>query len=77
VKFLLDHVEKALEALSIRVKQALMGSLHGQMHAQTNSNGPRTLPPAERAMDLKRWAASHERGRELPDSAVGREAIYD
>ncbi|MBI2946173.1 MAG: hypothetical protein HYY23_00890 [Verrucomicrobia bacterium] len=26
---------------------------------------------------LKRWAASHERGPGLPDSAMGRDAIYD
>ena len=37
----------------------------------------RKLSPAERAADLQRWAASHERGPGLPDSAVGREiAIY-
>ena len=33
--------------------------------------------PAERAADLQRWAASHERGPGLPDTAIGRDAIYD
>ena len=37
----------------------------------------RDFTPAERAADLERWAASHERGPGLPDSTTGRDAIYD
>jgi len=33
--------------------------------------------PAERAAERKRWAASYERGPDLPNSAIGRNAIYD
>ena len=36
-----------------------------------------TASPEERATDLQRWAASHRDGPGLPDSAVGRDPIYD
>jgi len=51
--------------------------LGGKLQADTDERFPRKLPPAERAADLQRWAASHERGPGLPDYATGRDAIYD
>ena len=73
----LAEIEQAAEKLSLRQKLELMRFLGAQLHAETNGDSPRNLPPAERAADLKRWAASHERGPGLPDSAIGRDAIYD
>ena len=73
----LAEIEKAVEKLSPQQKQQLMLFLGARLHAKTNGHAPRNLPPAERAADLRRWAASHERGPGLPDSAIGRDAIYD
>ena len=73
----LAEIEKAAEKLSPRQKQELMLFLGEQLRAETNGHAPRNLPSAERATDLKRWAASHERGPGLPNSAIGRDAIHD
>ena len=73
----LAEIEKAAEMLSLRQKQELMRFLGAQLGAETNGHAPRNLPPAERAAELRRWASSHERGPGLPDSAIGRDAIYD
>jgi hypothetical protein len=47
------------------------------VRTKSQGNIARNLPPAERAEDLRRWAASHEPGPGLLDSAIGRDAIYD
>ena len=73
----LADIEKAAGLLSPQQRQELIRFLHAQLRAETNGHAPRKLPPAERAADLKRWSASHERGPGLPDSAIGRDAIYD
>ncbi|MBI3848800.1 MAG: hypothetical protein HY298_00705 [Verrucomicrobia bacterium] len=73
----LAEIEKAAEKLSPLQKQELMLFLGSQLRTERNGHAPRNLPPAERAADLQRWAASHERGPGLPDSAIGRDAIYD
>ena len=57
-------------------KQELMLFLGTRLRGD-NGHDRRKLSPAERAADLLRWAASHERGPGLPDTAVGRDAIYD
>jgi len=36
-----------------------------------------TASPTERAADILHWAGSHQNGRNLPDAALGRDAIYD
>ena len=66
----LAEIEQAVEKLPTQQKQELMLFLGARLRAE-HAN----LPPAERAADLKRWAASHERGPGLPDSAIGRDAI--
>jgi len=73
----LVEIERAAEKLSLEQKQQLMRFLGAQLHAQTNGQAVRHRPPAERAADLKRWAASHKPGPDLPDTAIGRDAIYD
>ncbi len=73
----LAEIEQAAEKLPPQQKLELVRFLGAQLHAETNGQFARPLPPAERAADLKRWAASHERGPGLPDSAIGRDAIYD
>jgi hypothetical protein len=73
----LAEIEKAVEKLSPEQKQELMRFLGAQLQAESNGHVARQLSPAERAADLQRWAASHEPGPGLPDSAVGRDAIYD
>lgn len=73
----LAEIEKAAEDLTPQQKQELMLFLGAQLQTETNGNGQRKLSPAERAADLQRWAASHERGPGLSDSAIGRDAIYD
>lgn len=35
------------------------------------------VPPAERAEDILRWAASHADGPGLPQEAMHRESIYE
>jgi hypothetical protein len=47
------------------------------LQAESNRHGIRNLTPSERAEELKQWAASHDRGPGLPNSAIGRNAIYD
>lgn len=73
----LAEIEKAAEKLSPAQKQELMRFLGEQLRTEANAHTPRLLPPAERAADLHRWAASHERGPGLPGSALDRDAIYD
>jgi hypothetical protein len=73
----LADIEKAVEKLSSQQKQELIQFLGALLQAESSGGAVRNLPPAERAADLERWAASHERGPELSDSAVGRDAIYD
>ena len=73
----LAEIEQAAEKLSPPQKQKLMQFLGARLRGEANGNGERKLSPAERAADLQRWAASHERGPGLPDSAIGRDAIYD
>ena len=73
----LAEIERAAEKLSPEQKRELMLFLSAQLGAESNGRAARNLPPAERAADLHRWAASHERGPGLPDSAIGRDAIYD
>ena len=73
----LAEIENAAVKLTPQQMQELMRFLSVQLSAQSTGPAPRSLPPAERAADLKRWAAAHERGSGLPDSAIGRDAIYD
>ena len=73
----LADIEKAVEKLSSQQKQELIQFLSALLRAESNGRAIRSLPPAERAEDFKRWAASHERGPGLPNSAIGRDAIYD
>ena len=73
----LADIEKAAEKLSSQQKQELIQFLGTLLRAESNGRALRNLPPAERAADLKRWAASHERGPGLPNAAIGRDAIYD
>ena len=73
----LAEIEKAVEKLSPEQKRELMRFLGGQLRAESSGRIPSNLSPAERAADLERWAASHEPGPGLPDSAIGRDAIYD
>jgi hypothetical protein len=71
------EIEQAVAKLSQQQKQELMRHLGAQLLVDTNGHGERNLSPAERAADLQRWAASHGSGPGLPDSAIGRDAIYD
>jgi len=73
----LADIEKAVEKLSSQQKQELIQFLSTLLRAESTGRAIRSLPPAERAEDLKRWVASHERGPGLPNSAIGRDAIYD
>ncbi len=73
----LAEIERAAVKLSPQQKQELMRFLEALSRAENDGHAPLNLPPNERAADLKRWAASHERGPGLPDSATGRDAIYD
>ena len=72
----LAEIEKAAEKLPQQEQQELILFLGARLR-ETNGNGQCKLSPAERAADLQRWASSHERGPGLPDSATGRDAIYD
>jgi hypothetical protein len=72
----LAEIEKAVQALPPSQKQELMSFLGARLR-ETHSNGQSKFSPIERAADLQRWAAGHERGPGLPDSAIGRDAIYD
>lgn len=73
----LAEIQKEAEKLSPQQKQQLMLFLGAQLRSEPNGHAPRNLPPAERAAELKRWAASHEGGPGLSDFATGRDAIYD
>ena len=73
----LAEIEKAAEKLSTQHKQELIQFLSALLRAESNGRARRNLPPTERAADLQRWAATHERGPGLPNSAIGRDAIYD
>jgi hypothetical protein len=73
----LAEIEKAAQALSPQQKRKLISFLGAQLQADSRSRVPRDLPPGERAAEFRRWAGAHEPGPGLPDSAVGREAIYD
>jgi hypothetical protein len=48
-----------------------------QPRSEASDRSVQLLPPVERAAEFRRWAASHESGPGLPNSAVGRDAIYD
>ena len=74
---MLAEIERAAQKLSPEQKRELLLFLSTQLRAEANGDAPLNLAPAERAADLQRWAASHERGPGLPDSAIGRDAIYD
>ena len=73
----LAEIENAAKSLSSQQKQELIQFLGTLLVAESDGGGFRRLPPRERAADFMRWAASHEPGPGLPDSAVGRDAIYD
>jgi hypothetical protein len=73
----LAEIETAAEKLPQPQPQELMLFLGSQLRTERNGHAPRNPPPAERAADLQRWAAGHERGPGLPDSAFGRDAIHD
>ena len=73
----LAEIEQAVEKLSPEQKRELVRFLGSQFPDEARADLPRKLPPSERAAELQRWAASHERGPGLPESAIGRDAIYD
>lgn len=73
----LAEIENAAVKLPPQQMQELLRFLGAQLNPRSEGPVPRSLPPAERAGDLKGWAAAHERGPGLPDSAIGRDAIYD
>jgi len=73
----LSDIEKAVEKLSSEQKQELIEFLSALLQRESEGPTHRDFAPAERAADLERWAASHEPGPGLPDSALGRDAIYD
>ena len=73
----LSEIEKAVEKLSSEQKQELIEFLSALLQQESKGPTRRDFAPAERAADLERWAASHETGPGLPDSALGRDAIYD
>ena len=57
----LAEIERAADALPPEQKQELLLLLGAQLRAER----------------LKEWAASHEGGPNLPDSSIGRDAIYE
>ena len=73
----LAEIQKEAEKLSPQQKRELMLFLDVKLGAESNSQAPHNLPPAERAAELRRWSASHKDGPGLPDFAIGRDAIYD
>ena len=73
----LVEIEKAAQALSSQQKRELISFLGAQLRGEGLRRIPHNLPPGERAAELRRWAGAHELGPGLPDSAVGRHAIYD
>jgi hypothetical protein len=72
----LTEIEQAAEALPPEQQHQLMLFLGARLQT-VDEDGLWNLPPAECAADLLRWAASHEDGPGLPDSAVGRDAICE
>jgi hypothetical protein len=58
-----------------------VASKHGEQlilaPADSQNTFWQTASPEERAADILKWAASHKGGPNLPDSAIGRDAIYD
>ena len=77
-----EQKEKLILFLGARLRAERVGSPEPRQFSQEQiqpsmSEDRRTLSPAERAADFRRWAASHDSGPGLPDSAVGRDAIYD
>jgi hypothetical protein len=70
------EIEQAAEALPPEQQHKLLLFLRARLQP-ANQDGLWNLPPAERAADLLRWAASHEDVPGLPDSAVGRDAVYE
>jgi hypothetical protein len=58
-----------------------VASTYGNQLILAPANSQRALwqsaSPEERAADILKWAASHSDGPNLPDSAVGRDGIYD
>jgi hypothetical protein len=73
----LAEIEQAVEKLSLEQKRELVRFLGSQFPEDERTDLPRRLPPSERAAELQRWASNHERGPGLPESAIGRDAIYD
>ena len=73
----LSEIEKAAEKLPPQQKRELLRFLDALVRSESGGGAIRNLPHAERAAELRRWAASHEDGPGLPDSATGRDAIYD
>jgi hypothetical protein len=71
------EIEQAAQKLSPQQKRELVLFLHTQLRDEANGRAVRHWSAAERAAELRRWANSHEKGPGLPDSAVGRDAIYD
>ena len=58
-------------------KQKLMLFLGAQLRTEVKGYHGSLFSPVERAAELKRWAALHKDGPGLPDTAIGRDAIYD
>ena len=73
----LEDIKRAVEKLPSQQKQELIRFLSALLPTESPGHALLDLPPAERAADLMRWAASHERAPALPNSAIGRDAIYD
>ena len=73
----LSEIEKAAARLSQEQKRELLQFLDVLLRTESNVNAIRNLPPAERAADLIKWAAGHEPGPGLPNSAIERDAIYE
>ena len=71
----LSEIEKAAEKLPPQQKRELLRFLDALVRSE--SGGGASEIATERAAELRRWAASHEGGPGLPDSATGRDAIYD
>ena len=66
-----------IENEAVKLPPQQMQGLMRFLGAQSEGHAPRSLPPAERAADLKCWAAAHEHGPGRPGSAIGCDAIYD
>ena len=73
----LDDIKKAVEKLSSQQKQELIQFLGALLRAESSGRAIRSPSTCRTRSGSKHWAASHERGPALPDSAIGRDAIYD